>query len=328
MEGKPKRAIVVLVGALLAASVCFQLVPGDTLAGSLVQGALLAGLAVGAVALCDRETLALRRPVSGVRRSEVGERSSEMKEHGAELNVRRPKLRVQRSALVLQPARDSRGSAIRERQAATDAVEEQQSEPNVCRGLRWVIYVLVVGLVAGVVASWRVEPAAVTDGPLMVRVVVVVLICLLTGVFEEGIFRATALRAFIPAFEGSRAPLLKAALASSVLFGFLHVSAADAVAAGSAVAWAQVVCKPLQAALFGLVMTALFIRTRSLWTASLAHGLFNVVYVGPLMLLAGVQTTYVTGDPFDLALLAATTLLLIPPATASYRSLASSSAGA
>lgn len=256
MEGKPKRDILVLVGALLAASVCFQVVPGDSLVGSLVQGVLLAGLAVGAVALCDRKTLALRRRASG--------------EH--------------------------------------------------C-GLRWVTYVLAVGLVAGVVAAWRVESAAATDGSLVARVVAVVLICLLTGVFEEGIFRATALRAFASAFEGGRAPMLKAALASSVLFGLLHVSAADAVAAGSAVAWAQVVCKPLQAALFGLVMAALFIRTRSLWAASLTHGLFNMVYVGPPMLLAGIQTTYVTGDPFDLALLAATTLLLIPPAIASCREL-------
>lgn len=279
MEGKPKRGVVVLVGALLAASVCFQMVRGDTLVGSLVQGALLAGVAVGAVALCDREVLVLRRHALGERRSAI--------EQQPELDVRRP-------------------------------------VPDARCGLRWVAYVLVVGLVAGVVAVWRVESAAATDGSLVTRVVAVVLICLLTGVFEEGIFRVTALRAFAPAFEGGRAPLLKAAVASSVLFGVLHVSAADAVAAGSAVAWAQVVCKPLQAALFGLVMAALFIRTRSLWAASLAHGLFNIVYVGPLMLLAGVQTTYVTGNPFDLALLAATTLLLIPPALASCRSLASS----
>lgn len=176
---------------------------------------------------------------------------------------------------------------------------------------RWALYVLAVGLVCGVASAGH-GVASVAS------VIEVSVSCLFTGVFEEGVFRVVALAALVPAFGGGREGLLKAMVVSSALFGLLHVSVADAAAAGSVVTWAQAVCKPLHAALFGLFMAALFVRTRSLWSAAGVHGLFNLLYAGPLMLAGGAQATYVTGDPCDLALLAASTLLLVPPALAAW----------
>lgn len=254
---------------------CFQVISGDTLAGSLAQALVLAVAAAGAVALARPEVL---------RRS------------GARWGM--PSLRV-------------RGGLS-----------------------RWVVVVLVVGALAGAV-SWLLVQSAATGGEFDTGEVVlfsaerapvfamrfgaVALLCLFTGVFEEGVFRVLALDALAPAWGRGRHGLLAAAVASSVLFGLLHVSAADAALADSAIAWAQVILKPLQAGLFGFFMAALYVHTRSLWVAAGVHGMFNLLYLGPALMAGGMPSTYATGNPADLALLVATTFLFIFPVCVAAR---------
>lgn len=185
---------------------------------------------------------------------------------------------------------------------------------------RWIGFVLALGLAGGVATALLTSdaPEFVVDAP---RFVQVVALCLLTGVYEEGVFRVLAMDAFAPALGGGRRGLLGAALASSVLFGLLHVSTGDALAAagaaGGAIALAQTVLKALQAALFGFFMAALYARTRNLWSLAAVHGVFNLFYLAPdLLVTPGVPQTYVTGSPADLALLALIVALLVPPALA------------
>ena len=67
-------------------------------------------------------------------------------------------------------------------------------------------------------------------------------------------------------------------------------------------------------------MAMVYFKTRNLWTLVGVHAAFNLFYSAPPLLAGDVQQTYVTGNPFDLVLLAATTLLLVPPALAAVRS--------
>lgn len=189
-------------------------------------------------------------------------------------------------------------------------------------GLRpWVAYVLIVGVLAGIASLFAAAPEGDEAGAFSRRVLLAIALCVLTGIFEEGVFRVLAMDAFVPAFGGGRRGLMRAAVASSVLFGILHVSLGDAGSAVGTVAAAQAVLKPLQAGLFGFLMVALYAATRNVWTVAGVHAAFNLLYAGPLMLAGGIQQTYVTGNPADLALLAATTLLLAPAAVAAARSL-------
>ena len=135
----------VFVAALVASAACFSLVPGDTLGGSLVQGAALAALALAAVGASNPR--ALRAPRLG-------------------------------SAGGLGP---------------------------------WAWYVVAIGLAAGVASFFALPQGAVLDvAPL--HVAQVVALCLVTGVFEEGVFRVLALDALVPALGGSRRGMLRAAL--------------------------------------------------------------------------------------------------------------------
>lgn len=182
----------------------------------------------------------------------------------------------------------------------------------------WMVYVLVLGAVAGMVSLGAVLQGATLDVKLLL-VVQVGMLCLLTGVFEEGVFRVLAMDAFAPALGGGRRGLLAAAVVSSVLFGALHVSLGDSATAVGAAAVAQTALKPLQASLFGFFMASVYVVTRNLWALAILHGAFNLVYIGPLMLAGAFRQTYVTGDLFDLVLLAATTLLLVPAVLAAAR---------
>ena len=239
--------------ALVASACCFALVPGETLAGSLVQAASLSAVALVAVGAAHPGVLSA-------------------------------------------PARGA------------------------CRGWRaWIGYVLVVGLVAGTATFFSIP----RTGELAVdpaRVAQVVALCLLTGLFEEGVFRVLAIDAFVPAFGGGFRGALRAAAASAVLFGVLHVSASEVVLATDAVAGMQAVLKPVEAGLFGFFMAAVYLATRNLWVLVAVHAAFNMVSTGPLLLAGDMQQTYATGNPFDLALLALTTVLLVPPAVAAFRS--------
>ena len=236
------------------------------------------------------------------------------------------------AALALAAAALSDPCSLRVRAARSRASARPDGAHAAFRAGRlrgWTGYLLVVGLVAGAVtALLAASPgsAPFSDGasplPLVARAALVAAVCLFTGVFEEGLFRAVALDALRPAFGPGRRGVVLAALASSVLFGALHVSTGDAATAGSAVAWLQLLLKPVQAMLFGFFMAALFVRTRSLWAVAGAHALFDLLYTGPVAVLSGAsQATYVTGSAPDLVLLAATTALLVPSAIAAYRSL-------
>lgn len=239
--------------ALVASACCFALVPGETLSGSLAQGASLAVVALVAVGAAHPGVLSA-------------------------------------------PARGA------------------------CRGWRaWIGYVLLVGLAAGV-ATFFALPGGVALAAGPVRVVQVVALCLLTGLFEEGVFRVLAMDALVPAFGGGRRGVLRAAVASAVLFGLLHVSVEEVAFATDAVVGMQAVLKPVEAGLFGFFMAAAYLSTRNLWVLAAVHAAFNLASTGPLLLAGDVQQTYVTGNPFDLALLAATTALLVPSAIAAYGS--------
>ncbi|WP_417133623.1 CPBP family intramembrane glutamic endopeptidase [Rubneribacter badeniensis] len=149
----------------------------------------------------------------------------------------------------------------------------------------------------------------------------VALLCLFTGVFEEGVFRVLALDALSAACGDGPRGKARAAFASAALFGLLHVSIGDVSSVSDAASGAQAFLKPVQAGLFGLFMAALYDRTRSLWPLAGIHAAFNLLSVGPTLLAGDARQTYVTGSLPDLALLAVTTALLVPVAVAAVASI-------
>ena len=193
----------------------------------------------------------------------------------------------------------------------------------------------------------------------VVRVLLVLIVCLGTGVYEEALFRGIAIPclmcAFAPVGDDSRArdgfpsrrtgteytaktppsrltPLVKAAAVSALLFAVLHLSGADAVAeltaAGStyvaAVVALQLVLKLLEGLLFGICMAYLYVKSGSIWQPALVHGVFDLCVLGPQLFATGsVPSTYLTGSWSDAFAVLAVVIILIPAAAVSIKRLAS-----
>ena len=129
-------------------------------------------------------------------------------------------------------------------------------------------------------------------------------ICLLTGVYEEAFMRVLGIEAFERALDTKRA-----ILASAALFALLHVGAPD-VSAGQLVLL-QTALKFGQALLFGVILGALYARTRRLWPCAFIHAGFDILYMAPNVLLTGTMPeTYASGAVGDTVLLAVSVLML------------------
>ena len=129
-------------------------------------------------------------------------------------------------------------------------------------------------------------------------------------------------------FAGLRAvvdPVGFAVMESSLIFGLAHLFPEGSLMAPGAdigVAAIQGVLKVTQSTLFGAVMALLVVRSPygsrpfpqralSLMAPVIVHGLFALLFWGPLLLTGGVlPSTYLTGNPADLVPLVITTVLL------------------
>ena len=129
-------------------------------------------------------------------------------------------------------------------------------------------------------------------------------ICLITGLDEEAFMRVLGIEAFERALDTKRA-----VLASAALFALLHVVVPD-ISAGQPVLF-QTALKFVQALLFGVILGMLYAQTRRLWPCALVHAGFDVLYLGPNVLLTGeMPVTYASGMVGDTVLLVVTVLML------------------
>ena len=178
------------------------------------------------------------------------------------------------------------------------------------------IALLLTGLVGGAITllTWYfsnsgngagfVSAVLSSAADLMENLLLLLGICLLTGLYEESFMRVLGIEAFERALDTKRA-----ILASAALFALLHVGAPD-VSAGQLVLL-QTALKFGQALLFGVILGALYVRTRRLWPCAFIHAGFDVLYLAPNVLLTGMMPeTYASGAVGDTVLLAVSVLML------------------
>ena len=103
------------------------------------------------------------------------------------------------------------------------------------------------------------------------ELIVVFLMYMAVGLFEELSFRAVINDAIIYKFRDRKYVFVIGAVVSSLVFGAVHVL--GGFDPSSAVAWGQAVGKTLEASFFGLALLILYWKTRNIWACGLAHGL-------------------------------------------------------
>ena len=124
-------------------------------------------------------------------------------------------------------------------------------------------------------------------------------LCVGIGFFEEGMVRGTLLGGLMAKFGRTKAGIWFAVIVSSLVFGAMHIDFSSDLVAGDPLTYAQAALKILQTGMYGFVLAAVTVRTRSIFWPALLHGLDDFLLFVPDVVLLGdtVETEYVSaGD--------------------------------
>jgi membrane protease YdiL (CAAX protease family) len=116
------------------------------------------------------------------------------------------------------------------------------------------------------------EQVLLNDNPVL-GLIIVFLMFISVGLFEELAFRAVINDAIIYKFREKKYVFVLSAVVSSLVFGAAHI--VGEFDAASAIAWGQAVAKTLESGVFGLALLILYWKTRNKWACGVAHGLFD-----------------------------------------------------
>ena len=116
------------------------------------------------------------------------------------------------------------------------------------------------------------EQVPLKDNPVL-GFIIIFLMFISVGLFEELAFRAVINDAIIYKFREKKYVFVLSAVVSSIVFGAAHI--VGEFDATSAIAWGQAVAKTLESGVFGLALLILYWKTRNIWACGVAHGLFD-----------------------------------------------------
>ncbi len=126
-----------------------------------------------------------------------------------------------------------------------------------------------------------------------IRALGAVLFCLAIGIMEECMYRGLVLGGFLSVFGGNKKTLLIAIVVASYIFGRAHITGYDF---SEPLVGLQSVLKVVQTFMFGVVMAAAALHSKSFFGVSIFHALNDFLYLGFPAILAGesVSTNYTT----------------------------------
>ena len=129
------------------------------------------------------------------------------------------------------------------------------------------------------------------------RALTLLVVCILVGINEEIGLRGLAFGGLLAVLGKRRWGVMVAAVLSSLLFGYLHVSG-DLAAVNSTAMVIQVVAKTLESAVFGFCLCAATLKFENIWGPILTHCLSDWFLFLCTSAVSGsaISTSYVSAD--------------------------------
>lgn len=168
-------------------------------------------------------------------------------------------------------------------------------------GLKKSAYLLAVALLlaAGSFAALHAQSSGVAEGWL-VNLLLLAGTCLSIGIVEETVFRFVLLNGFLSRWGTTGKGLMGAVVASSLIFGSMHVAHSVIMGEVSGVPMIlQSAGKTVQTGMLGMLFAAVYLTTRNLTPLVIAHALMDFMLEIPFVLFSGSMSSasYVASDP-------------------------------
>ena len=170
------------------------------------------------------------------------------------------------------------------------------SKPFRCRvseflsGIKGSLYLIVFALILVVytVCGGLASGMTLMEG-WPVTLIKVLVLCVLIGIYEEGIFRGVIVGCLLPRMGKSKAGVFGAVFLACAIFGVAHVSFGEEL---TPMVLAQLVLKFIQSGMLGFFFTGLAISTGNIWPGVFAHAFWDFSLMGSGGLFE---------DPFDVS---------------------------
>lgn len=171
---------------------------------------------------------------------------------------------------------------------------------GMCFGMRRFLYVFILcGILTLSTFLNRVSDGVPLSGTLAFDLPSFVLLCLAIGVFEEVLFRGLVFGGLLAHWGGTKKGLALAAVLSSLLFGVAHVIRPfiDGDVASTA-SLLQALGKSVQTGILGFAFAAVYVKTKSIAPAAIAHAAFDFIAELPTVVFSEtLSAEYVSSDP-------------------------------
>ena len=119
--------------------------------------------------------------------------------------------------------------------------------------------------------------------------------CITIGLFEESLFRGVVFQGILRKTGNTHKGIWGAIIVSSIIFGAVHVYTYIVGASHDLTGIIESIGKTLQTGAIGVLLAAVYLKTKNLWATALVHTLNDFFLMQAIMFTSNTLGNYVTG---------------------------------
>lgn len=175
----------------------------------------------------------------------------------------------------------------------------KKSLSNVKEGFSYTLrknrYLLILALILGMLIF---IPGVLNYGfstDLLIKELSYFMLCITVGLFEESLFRGVVFQGILRKTGNTHKGIWGAIIVSSIIFGAVHVYTYIVGGSLDLTGIIESIGKILQTGAIGVLLAAVYLKTKNLWATALVHTLNDFFLMQAIMFSSNTLGNYVTG---------------------------------
>ena len=192
----------------------------------------------------------------------------------------------------------------------------RKSLSNVKEGFSYTLrqnrYLLILALILGMLVF---IPGVLNFGfstDLLIKELSYFMLCITIGLFEESLFRGIVFQGILRKTGNTHKGTWGAIIVSSIIFGAVHVYTYIVGGSHDLTGIIESIGKTLQTGVIGVLLAAVYLKTKNLWAIALVHTLNDFFLMQAIMFTNNTLGNYVTGGTDGVIIYVVQVLLYVP----------------